>query len=75
MSRRSQDFSSVEPDELLEVLDNYGCRRRVSINTLQDILKDVSLKELGQKPMFVVDYWKDIIKLWISLNYEQLTMM
>lgn len=68
-----QDFSSVEPDDLLEVLDNYECRRRVSADTLPTILMGISHKELVQKPMFVIDCWRDITKPQITQNYERLT--
>lgn len=70
-----QDFSSVEPDDLLEVLDNYECRRRASADTLPEILMEISHKELVQRPMFVIDCWREIIKPQLSLNYEKLTKM
>lgn len=67
LTQALQDFSSIEPDDLLEVLDSYGCRKRVSADTLQDIITEISHKELVQKPMFVVDCWKDITKHWFNL--------
>ena len=65
-----QDFSSVDPDDLLEVLNNYECRRRVSADTLPAILEEISHKELVQKPNFVIDCWRDIAKPQMSLSYE-----
>ncbi|XP_030597977.1 uncharacterized protein LOC115796683 [Archocentrus centrarchus] len=70
-----QDFSSIEADDLLEVLDNYECRRRASAENLQSILIEISHKELVQKPMFVIDCWRDIAKPQISLHYEKLRKM
>lgn len=70
-----QDFSSVEPDDLLDVLDNYECRRKPSADTLPQILMEISHKELVQKPMFVIDCWRDITQSQISLNYEKLSKM
>ncbi|XP_049459333.1 uncharacterized protein LOC125905423 [Epinephelus fuscoguttatus] len=70
-----QDFSSVDPDDLLEVLNNYECRRRVSADTLPAILEEISHKELVQKPNFVIDCWRDITKPQMNLNYEELTKM
>lgn len=34
---------------------------------------EISHKELVQKPMFVIDCWRDITKPQITLNYEKLT--
>ncbi|ROL43003.1 hypothetical protein DPX16_5556 [Anabarilius grahami] len=70
-----QDFSSVEFDELLEVLDNYECRRQVSADNFPEILKEISHKELVQKPMFVLDCWKEITQSQISLTFEELKEM
>ncbi|XP_051793651.1 uncharacterized protein LOC110945962 [Acanthochromis polyacanthus] len=70
-----QDFSSVDPDNLLEVLNNYECRRRVSADTFPAILEEISHKELVQKPNFVIDCWRDIAKPQMSLSYEKLTKM
>ncbi|KAL0164198.1 hypothetical protein M9458_039951, partial [Cirrhinus mrigala] len=70
-----QDFSSVEFDELLEVLDCYECRRQVSADNFREILKEISHKELVQKPMFVLDCWKEITESQISLTFEELNEM
>ena len=37
-----QDFSSVEMDDLLETLDNYECRRRISADNLPTILTEIA---------------------------------
>lgn len=75
LQRALQDFYSVELDELLEVLDNYECRRKVSAENFSEILKEISHKELVQKPMFVLDCWKDITQSQISLTFEELKEM
>lgn len=70
-----QNFSSVEMDDLLEILDNYECRRTVSTDNLPTILMEISHKELVQKLMFVIDCWRDIAKPKLNLSYENLTKM
>ncbi|XP_041834214.1 uncharacterized protein LOC121635197 [Melanotaenia boesemani] len=69
------DFSSVDADDLLEVLTTYECRKKLSTATLPLILDEISHKELVQKPMFVIDCWRDITKPHLHLNSEQLTKM
>ncbi|XP_061576483.1 uncharacterized protein LOC133442491 [Cololabis saira] len=69
------DFSSVDDDDLLEVLDRYECRKRVTAANLPEILKEISHKELVQKPMFVIDCWREITQPQIHLNSGELTKM
>ncbi|KAG2470267.1 CHD4 protein, partial [Polypterus senegalus] len=70
-----KDFSSVELDDILDVLDNYDCRIRASPDTLPAVLRESAHKQLVQKPMFVTDSWRDIIQHHIALNYDQLNKM
>lgn len=66
------DFWSVESDELLDVLSNYECRSRVISETLKNILLEIAHKELVQKPMFVLDWWKDVVMQHIGFSNEEL---
>lgn len=70
-----QDFSSVDMDDLVETLNNYECRRRISVDNLPTILTEIAHKELVQKPMFVIDCWREITTPNITLNYAKLTKM
>lgn len=69
------DFSSVDVDDLLDVLNSYECRKRVTAATLPEILDEISHKELVQKPMFVIDCWREITKPQMHLNSGELTKM
>nr|XP_023670815.1 uncharacterized protein LOC111845548 [Paramormyrops kingsleyae] len=66
------DFSTVDSDDLVEVLDSYGCRRRITAETLSTILDEIAHKELIQKPMFVIDCWREITHNHLSLSPEAL---
>lgn len=68
-----ENVSFVEIDGLVEILDNYECRRTVPTNNLPTILIQISHKELVQKPMFVIDCWRDIARPKLNLSYESLT--
>ncbi|XP_035996096.1 uncharacterized protein LOC118563930 [Fundulus heteroclitus] len=68
-------FDTVDDDDLLEVLDRYECRKRVTAATLPDILAEISHKELVQKPMFVIDCWREVTQPLIHLKSGELTKM
>ncbi|XP_047248883.1 uncharacterized protein LOC124884864 [Girardinichthys multiradiatus] len=67
-----KNFSAVYQDDLVEVLDSYGCRKRITAESLPTILYEIAHKELVQKPMFVIDCWREIIYPHISLSPEAL---
>ncbi|XP_024118320.1 uncharacterized protein LOC112139717 [Oryzias melastigma] len=69
------DISAVEWDDLVEVLDSYGCRRRITAETFPTILNEIAHKELVQKPMFVIDCWREITLKHLSLTPEALTKL
>ncbi|KAM9717484.1 uncharacterized protein ACNS7B_021134 [Menidia menidia] len=68
-------FDTVDDDDLLEVLDRYECRKRVTAATLPDILAEISHKELVQKSMFVIDCWREVTQPLIHLKSGELTKM
>ncbi|KAL4008656.1 hypothetical protein ACER0C_002508 [Sarotherodon galilaeus] len=70
-----KNFSAVDLNDLMEVLDSYGCRKRITAETLPTILDEIAHKELVQKPMFVIDCWREIINPHISLSPEALTKL
>lgn len=67
------DFSAVDCDDLVEVLDCYGCRRRITADTLPTILDEIAHKELVQTPKFVIDCWRENTHHHLSLSPEALT--
>ncbi|XP_034530350.1 uncharacterized protein LOC117805870 [Notolabrus celidotus] len=75
LSKALTDFCSVDTDELMDVLENYECRKRVTAETLRDILMEIAHKELVQKPMYVIDCWKDVIQPNITLDHIELVKM
>ncbi|KAI9532567.1 hypothetical protein NQZ68_031269 [Dissostichus eleginoides] len=54
------NYCRIDTDELLEVLDSYGCRRKVTAENLPKIIEEIAPKEMVQKPMFVIDCWREI---------------
>ncbi|XP_030290693.1 uncharacterized protein LOC115592255 isoform X3 [Sparus aurata] len=69
------DFATVDSDDLVEVLDSYGCRRRITAETLPTILDEIAHKELVQTPKFVIDCWREITNNHLSLSPEALTKL
>ena len=70
------NLSAVDSDDLVEVLDSYDCRRRITAETLPTIVDEISHKELVQKPMFVIDCWREITHHHpLSLSPEALTKL
>ncbi|XP_061152004.1 uncharacterized protein LOC133166039 [Syngnathus typhle] len=55
-----KNFSEVDQDDLVEVLDSYGCRKIITPETFPTILQEIAHKELVQKPMFVIDCWREV---------------
>ncbi|XP_053734436.1 uncharacterized protein LOC128766904 [Synchiropus splendidus] len=70
-----KDFSEVDLDDLVEVLDSYGCRRRITAETFPTILLEIAHKELVQKPMFVIDCWREVTLQHISISPEALNKL
>lgn len=59
----------------MEVLDSYGCRRRITAETLPTILDEIAHKELVQTPKFVIDCWRKITNNHLYLSTEALTKL
>ncbi|XP_051940238.1 uncharacterized protein LOC127613309 [Hippocampus zosterae] len=70
-----KDFSEVDLDDLVEVLDSYGCRKRISAETFPTILQEIAHKELIQKPMFVIDCWREVTLHRVSISLEALNKL
>ncbi|KAI4816859.1 hypothetical protein KUCAC02_009160, partial [Chaenocephalus aceratus] len=69
------DFTAVDTDDLLEVLDSYGCRRKVSAENLPKIIEEIAHKEMVQKSMFVIDCWREINHQHLNLSPEALNKL
>ncbi|KAE8575851.1 hypothetical protein XENTR_v10003965 [Xenopus tropicalis] len=74
LSAALSNFSSVEIEDLLEVLDNYKCRRKISAESFKQTLLEIAHKEIVQRPMFVIDCWREIVKP-LNLSPEKLAKL
>ncbi|KAI9515839.1 hypothetical protein NQZ68_022195 [Dissostichus eleginoides] len=70
-----RNLLKVDTDDLLEVLDCYGCRRKVTAENLPKIIEEIAHKEMVQKPMFVIDCWREINHQHLNLSPEALTKL
>lgn len=75
MTQAINGFPEVDPDDLLEVLDSYGCWRRITAESFPAVLNEIAHKELVQKLMFVIDCWREVTLHSLSLTPESLTSM
>jgi hypothetical protein len=57
-----QDLGSVDEDELLDALDNYGCKVKPTEGSLREILGQLGHKELIQAPMYIRKCWRPILR-------------
>lgn len=54
LSRALLDFSSVEKDDIITILDNLECRVIPNVDNFKEILEEIAHKELVQKPYFII---------------------
>ncbi|RXN05159.1 hypothetical protein ROHU_012756 [Labeo rohita] len=55
------DFCSADQEELLEILDNYSCRRIPTEENFKQILQELAHKTLIQEPAYVLEQWAGIL--------------
>lgn len=75
LNQALSDFSSVDMDDLLDIMNTYECRRRVTVSSLPGIVDEIAHKELIQKPMFVIDCWREVTNGQISLSQEEIQQL
>ncbi len=56
------DFCSADQEELLEILDNYSCRRIPTEENFKQILQELAHKTLIQEPAYVLEQWTGILE-------------
>ncbi|XP_069045208.1 uncharacterized protein [Lepisosteus oculatus] len=56
-----RDFNSSDQDELLEILDNYSCRRMPNAHNIEQILQELAHKTLIQEPAYVIEQWESVL--------------
>lgn len=60
------DFTTVDKEELLEVLDGHSCRKTPTENNAEEILQELAHKKLIQEPAFVIEQWANMLSTAIS---------
>lgn len=51
-----------DDDELLEFLSNFDCKVLPKVSNLSKLLQELAHKELIQKPQYVAECWREVIK-------------
>ncbi|KAJ7373301.1 hypothetical protein OS493_012892 [Desmophyllum pertusum] len=62
----SQDEAERRHDELIELLDRYGCRKRPTQANVKDLILELAHKELIQKPQYVADCWGALLLKYLK---------
>ncbi|PIK48034.1 hypothetical protein BSL78_15096 [Apostichopus japonicus] len=60
--RALDDFTAVDLNELIDILDIYQCKVLPTALNFGTILHEISHKELIQQPSFVAECWRGILK-------------
>jgi len=55
------DFCSADQEELIEILDNYSCRRIPTEENFVQVLQELAHKTLIQEPAYVLEQWMSIL--------------
>lgn len=66
-----ENFEETDCEELLDVLNNFECKRVPNPDTISSIIFDISHKEIIQKPKFIIDCWLHILANIIDLHSLQ----
>lgn len=56
-----KDFSAVDQSELIDILETIECKWIPTSTNFNQLIQDIAHKELIQKPMFVIDCWREIL--------------
>lgn len=62
------DYEGDDGTDLLEMLSNYDCRRKVNSENVVAVIEEIAHKELIQKPQYIADCWKCIISPHTNLR-------
>ncbi|XP_032446109.1 uncharacterized protein LOC116737195 [Xiphophorus hellerii] len=66
------DFSSVDKEELIEILDNHSCRRMPTASNVNEILQELAHKTLVQEPAYVIEQWAKTLSI-IGNSFQDLS--
>ena len=62
----SEGKDGSDYDELIELLDRYGCRKRPTQANVKDLILELAHKELIQKPQYVADCWGALLLKYLK---------
>jgi len=65
---------NLDVEELIEVLDRFGCRKLPTQENAKDLILDVAHKEIVQKPQYVADAWREALKMMVKSKDEIATI-
>jgi len=65
---------NLDVDELIEVLDRFGCRKLPTQENAKDLILEVAHKEIVQKPQYVADAWREALKMMVKSKDELATI-
>jgi len=54
---------NLDVDELIDVLDRFGCRKVPNQENARDLILEVAHKEMVQKPQYVADAWRETLMI------------
>ena len=65
---------NLEDEELLDLLDRFGCRKLPTKENVRWLFLEIAHKELIQKAQYVADSWRGILQVVIHQRKEALTV-
>jgi len=63
-----EDFTKVDQEELLDVLQEFNCRSMVHEQNIKDIISEIAHKEVIQNPKYIIDIWSEELKNKMKLS-------
>ena len=54
---------NLDVNELIDVLDRFGCRKVPTQENAKDLILEVAHKEIVQKPQYVADAWREALMM------------
>lgn len=62
------DFSIVDQEELIDILDNHSCRKIPTAYNATEVLLELAHKTLVQEPAYVIEQWaRTLSTAWESI--------
>lgn len=65
-----QKFDEID-EELIDILDEKGCRRKITKESLPEIVNEIAHKDLVQTPAFITDCWQQVLSILSDIMTPQ----